>query len=77
MLLSCAPVWEHSNVPDDVKEDKLRLEEMAELIPWRDHWMQAVYYLPEEIPIIRDVEVNLIGYHDEYSFWFKLLNRPM
>lgn len=77
MLLSCAPVWEHPNVPDDVKKDKLRLEKMAESIPWRDHWMQAVYYLPEEIPIIRDVEVNLIGYHDEYSFWFKLLNRPM
>lgn len=77
MLLSCAPVWEHPNVPDDVKEDKLRLEGMAELIPWRDHWMQAVYYLPEEISIVRDDEVNLIGYHDEYSFWFKLLNSPM
>ncbi|XP_072746127.1 protein arginine N-methyltransferase 7 isoform X1 [Anoplolepis gracilipes] len=77
VLLSCAPVWEHPNVPDDIKEDKLRLEEMAESIPWRDHWMQAVYYLPEEMLIIRDVEVNLVGYHDEYSFWFKLLKEPV
>jgi len=50
---------------------------MADLIPWRDHWMQAVYYLPEEVPITYGIEVNLIGYHDEYSFWFKLLNKSM
>ncbi|XP_014475851.1 PREDICTED: protein arginine N-methyltransferase 7 [Dinoponera quadriceps] len=74
ILLSCAPVWEHPDVPDKVKGDTERLQEMADLIPWRDHWMQAVYYLPEEVPITRGVEVNLVGYHDEYSFWFKLLN---
>jgi len=38
--------------------------------------MQAVYYLPEEVPITYGTKVNLIGYHDEYSFWFKLLNKP-
>ncbi|XP_032687508.1 protein arginine N-methyltransferase 7 [Odontomachus brunneus] len=74
ILLSCAPVWEHPDVPDKVKEDNERLQEMANLIPWRDHWMQAVYYLPEEVPITYGTEVNLVGYHDEYSFWFKLLN---
>ncbi|XP_012224136.1 protein arginine N-methyltransferase 7-like [Linepithema humile] len=77
VLLSCAPVWEHPSVPDDVKEDTSRLQELADSIPWRDHWMQAVYYLPEEVPVTRDIEVNLIGYHDEYSFWFKLLNGPL
>ncbi|KAL0118065.1 hypothetical protein PUN28_009028 [Cardiocondyla obscurior] len=77
ILLSCAPVWEHPNVPDDVKKDASSLQKMADSIPWRDHWMQAVYYLPEEVPITYNVEVNLIGYHDEYSFWFKLLNGPM
>lgn len=77
VLLSCAPVWEHPNVPEDIKEDTACLQRMADSIPWRDHWMQAVYYLPEEVPITRGVEVNLIGYHDEYSFWFKLLNGPM
>lgn len=67
-------MWEHPDVPDEMKEDNERLQEMANLIPWRDHWMQAVYYLPEEVPIAHGTEVNLVGYHDEYSFWFKLLN---
>lgn len=74
VLLSCAPVWEHPDVSDYIKEDTLCFNEMADLIPWRDHWMQAVYYLPEEVPIMRGDVVNLVGYHDEYSFWFKLLN---
>lgn len=77
VLLSCAPVWEHPNVPDDMKKDASSLQTMADSIPWRDHWMQAIYYLPEEVAITYGVDVNLIGYHDEYSFWFKLLNGPM
>ncbi|XP_011304207.1 protein arginine N-methyltransferase 7 [Fopius arisanus] len=62
ILLSCSPVWEH---PDTLGG--------AEEIPWRDHWMQAVYYLPGEVEIEENEEVRLIGCHDEYSFWFKLL----
>lgn len=77
VLLSCAPVWEHPDIPDDMKKNSLYLQKMADSIPWRDHWMQAVYYLPEEISITKGIEVNLIGYHDEYSFWFKLLNESM
>ncbi|XP_024868793.1 protein arginine N-methyltransferase 7-like [Temnothorax curvispinosus] len=77
VLLSCAPVWEHPDVPDDMKKDATSLKKMTDTIPWRDHWMQAVYYLPEEVPITYGVEVNVIGYHDEYSFWFKLLNGPL
>lgn len=77
VLLSCAPVWEHPDVSDDMKKDTLCLQRMADSIPWRDHWMQAIYYLPEEVPITSGVDVNLIGYHDEYSFWFKLINGPM
>lgn len=77
VLLSCAPVWEHPDIPDEMKKDVSCLQKMADSIPWRDHWMQAVYYLPEEIHITYGTEVNLIGYHDEYSFWFKLLNGPI
>lgn len=77
VLLSCAPVWEHPEVSDDMKKDTSSLQRMADSIPWRDHWMQAIYYLPEEVSITCGVDVNLIGYHDEYSFWFKLLNGPM
>lgn len=79
IVLSCAPVWEHPDVPDVVKsqKDTSCLLEMADLIPWRDHWMQAVYYLPREVPIRRNEDISLVGYHDEYSFWFKLLNKPI
>lgn len=77
VLLSCAPVWEHPDVPEDIKKDVSCLQKMTDSIPWRDHWMQAVYYLPEEISITYGTEVNFIGYHDEYSFWFQLLKEPM
>ncbi|KZC12131.1 Protein arginine N-methyltransferase 7 [Dufourea novaeangliae] len=76
VLLSCAPVWEH---PDTKKlQDKgLTLTEIADLIPWRDHWMQAIYYLPVETSVTTDIEINLIGYHDEYSLWFQLISEPI
>ena len=60
IVLSCAPVWAHPSA-----------ETGAEL-PWRDHWMQAVYYLPQEIPVKKDEEVILWSQHDEYSFWFNI-----
>lgn len=69
VLLSCAPVWEH---PDVKKHNDVNLDEQADLIPWRDHWMQAIYYLPLEIELSVNSEICLIGYHDEYSFWFDI-----
>ncbi|XP_076243274.1 arginine methyltransferase 7 isoform X2 [Calliopsis andreniformis] len=76
VLLSCAPVWEH---PDTKKlqEKGLSLTEIADLIPWRDHWMQAIYYLPIETSVNVDKEVSLVGYHDEYSLWFQLINETI
>ncbi|XP_018575753.1 protein arginine N-methyltransferase 7 [Anoplophora glabripennis] len=62
ITLSCAPRWAHP----DTKNDK-----NAE-IPWRDHWMQAVYYLPNEVRVKKGQEVHLISCHDEYSLWFNL-----
>ena len=32
ILLSCAPSWAHHNLA------------MGAELPWRDHWMQAIYY---------------------------------
>ncbi|KAG8041154.1 hypothetical protein G9C98_002142 [Cotesia typhae] len=71
ILLSCAPVWEH---PDTKLEENkgLSMSEMTDKLPWRDHWMQAIYYLPKEIPIKMNEQVTLVGYHDSYSFWFNL-----
>ncbi|VDN17518.1 unnamed protein product [Gongylonema pulchrum] len=43
------------------------LEEEAH---WRDHWMQAVYYLPESVPVHQGQQIILQCSHDEFSFWF-------
>ncbi|XP_033210575.1 protein arginine N-methyltransferase 7 isoform X2 [Belonocnema kinseyi] len=69
--LSCAPVWEHPNVKAEIKKG-VDLAVLVEKIPWRDHWMQAIYYLPMETSLQIDQEVTLIGCHDEYSFWFSM-----
>ncbi|XP_063991899.1 protein arginine N-methyltransferase 7 [Diachasmimorpha longicaudata] len=71
IILSCAPVWEH---PDAMisGSDSSSMSRAADGIPWRDHWMQAVYYLPEEVEIAENEEYKLTGCHDEYSFWFRL-----
>jgi len=58
VLLSCAPVWAHPN---------------PKSLPWRDHWMQAIYY-----PLVRqqpphdpnDRRVTVVSNHDEFSYWF-------
>ncbi|XP_008551526.1 protein arginine N-methyltransferase 7 isoform X1 [Microplitis demolitor] len=71
ILLSCAPVWEHPDTKLDIYKG-LSLEEMTDKLPWRDHWMQAIYYLPEEISIKINEQITLVGYHDGYSFWFNL-----
>ncbi|XP_023027368.2 arginine methyltransferase 7 [Leptinotarsa decemlineata] len=63
IILSCAPCWAHpaSKTKNDID------------IPWRDHWMQAVYYLPKEVSVHKDQEINLLSCHDEYSLWFNLV----
>lgn len=56
IILSCAPKW-HLNRHDT---------------PWRDHWIQGIYYFPDELNLKANEEVNIIGYHDELSFWFDI-----
>ncbi|XP_061714851.1 protein arginine N-methyltransferase 7 [Cydia pomonella] len=65
ICLSCAPWWAH---PDA----NLTAERPQDSIPWRDHWMQAVYYLPQPLPVKKSSEVTLISCQDEYSLWFYL-----
>ena len=62
VILSCAPHWAHP----------LRKKKKDAEIPWRDHWMQAIYYFPAEVNVKKGQEVNLISCHDEYSLWFNL-----
>lgn len=54
IMLSCAPKW--------------HLQQNN--VPWRDHWIQGVYYFANEVNLKTNEEVNLVGYHDELSFWF-------
>ncbi|XP_045766550.1 protein arginine N-methyltransferase 7-like isoform X2 [Maniola jurtina] len=65
ICLSCAPWWAHPDA--DLSSDRPQ-----DSIPWRDHWMQAVYYLPQEITVQKDSEVSLVSCQDEYSLWFYL-----
>ncbi|CAK9803941.1 Protein arginine N-methyltransferase 7 [Anthophora plagiata] len=76
ILLSCAPVWEHPDAKM-LQNKGIPLDVIADVIPWRDHWMQAIYYLPVETPVTANNEVCLIGYHDEYSLWFQLINESI
>ncbi|XP_072401270.1 protein arginine N-methyltransferase 7 [Diabrotica undecimpunctata] len=62
ILLSCAPVWAHP-------EAKMK---PAEEIPWRDHWMQGVYYLPQEIDVKKDEKYIVHCGVDEYSLCFNM-----
>ncbi|XP_078684799.1 protein arginine N-methyltransferase 7-like [Branchiostoma floridae x Branchiostoma belcheri] len=57
VLLSVAPSWAHPT-PHDMQ--------------WRDHWMQAVYFNRQSIPVEKGQQVALHGRHDEYSLWFQV-----
>ncbi|XP_068116847.1 protein arginine N-methyltransferase 7 [Hyperolius riggenbachi] len=43
-------------------------------VPWRDHWMQCVYFLPEEKKVVQRGELCLTAHQDDYSMWFTLQN---
>ena len=61
VLLSCAPVWAHPS---------------PKTLPWRDHWMQAIYYpvVSRQPPTSASTDVSkkvtVVSNHDEYSYWF-------
>ncbi|XP_036881170.1 protein arginine N-methyltransferase 7 isoform X3 [Manis javanica] len=52
-----APFWAHSN-PEELQ--------------WRDHWMQCVYFLPQEEPVIQGLALCLVAHHDDYCVWYSL-----
>ncbi|KAL2093482.1 hypothetical protein ACEWY4_010794 [Coilia grayii] len=59
IVCSMAPNWTYA----DPKEG-----------PWRDHWMQSVYFLPSEMAVREGEEVSLTVTHDDYSLWYNLSN---
>ncbi|CAD7003502.1 unnamed protein product [Ceratitis capitata] len=59
LTLSCAPYWAHPE------------KESNDVIPWRDHWMQAIYYIPKSLHVSGKGEKFVLNCnHDEYSLWF-------
>uniref|UniRef100_A0A3B5ANT6 Protein arginine N-methyltransferase n=1 Tax=Stegastes partitus TaxID=144197 RepID=A0A3B5ANT6_9TELE len=56
IVCSMAPSWTYRQ-PQDA--------------PWRDHWMQSVYFLPAERSVSEGDELRLTVCHDDYSLWFK------
>ncbi|XP_021112457.1 protein arginine N-methyltransferase 7 isoform X4 [Heterocephalus glaber] len=52
-----APFWAHSD---------------PQGLQWRDHWMQCVYFLPQEEPIVQGVALCLVAHHDDYCVWYSL-----
>ncbi|XP_009083190.1 PREDICTED: protein arginine N-methyltransferase 7 [Acanthisitta chloris] len=41
-------------------------------LQWRDHWMQCVYFLPNEEPVLQGEKLYLTACRDQYSVWYKL-----
>ncbi|XP_076878322.1 protein arginine N-methyltransferase 7 [Brachyhypopomus gauderio] len=57
IVCSMAPSWTYSD---------------PRSYPWRDHWMQSVYFLPAERNVCEGEELTLTVSHDDYSLWYNL-----
>uniref|UniRef100_A0A671WNV5 Protein arginine N-methyltransferase n=1 Tax=Sparus aurata TaxID=8175 RepID=A0A671WNV5_SPAAU len=44
----------------------------SKMAPWRDHWMQSVYFLSAERRVTEGEELSLTVCHDDYSLWYSL-----
>lgn len=50
---------------------RLLQEKVGQKQAWRDHWMQAVHFLPANQPAPMDGDsIKLNAFHDGYDFWF-------
>lgn len=72
--ISCAPHWAHEDY-ERLKCERPNQMPIQNVIPWRDHWMQAVFYNPKVLHVIADEPLELRCLRDEFSLWFELM-RP-
>lgn len=71
LLLSCAPYWAHPDLKQLQAKDANKQRPLANVVPWRDHWMQAIYYVPKPLQLHEPAAPFWLRcYHDEYSLWF-------
>ncbi|XP_075289785.1 protein arginine N-methyltransferase 7 isoform X3 [Opisthocomus hoazin] len=70
-MINCtmAPYWVKSTLACQVKYRAFRCYHQ---MTWRDHWMQCVYFLPNEESVLQGEKVYLTACRDEYSVWYKL-----
>lgn len=69
--ISCAPHWAHEDFYR-LKNERPSFQPEQNIIPWRDHWMQALYYAPKSVQMEVDEQLELICNRDEFSLWFDL-----
>jgi len=55
-------------------EDDERRHELSQPRPWRDHWMQAIYFFDTERNVKEGQTATLLAKHDEYSLSFDVRN---
>ncbi|BFG05806.1 protein arginine N-methyltransferase 7 [Drosophila madeirensis] len=73
ILLSCAPYWAHPQL-NELTAGKADRLPVANVVPWRDHWMQAIYYVPKPPQLTTAGQAFYLScHHDEYSLWFDAL----
>lgn len=70
--ISCAPHWCHEDF-ERLKCEKLDFIPQQNVLPWRDHWMQAIYYMPKPIHVEQGEQLQLQCFRDEFSLWFNLV----
>lgn len=69
--ISCAPHWGHEDFYE-LKNERPSFQPEQNIIPWRDHWMQALYYPPKPIQSCVGEQLHLKCNRDEFSLWFDL-----
>jgi len=69
ILLSCAPHWEHPDTDSSLPETTRR-----NAIPWRDHWMQAIFNLDavSNLDLKKGDKAFIHSKHDEFSWSFEV-----
>lgn len=67
--ISCAPHWAHEDFYR-LKNERPSFQPEQNIIPWRDHWMQALYYIPKPVQIGVGEQLQLKCNRDEFSLWF-------
>lgn len=69
--ISCAPHWAHEDFYR-LKNERPSFQPEQNIIPWRDHWMQALYYAPNPVQICVGEQLHLKCQRDEFSLWFDI-----